>query len=125
MESLFASLTDFGCGSQSVGGAPDDGSFHALLAGEIGVKSLSFLKSKRDSGLFWNSAKRLLKEDTMRYYAIVSIAILATPLTFGLVASAQQGAPGQTVDAKPPRPGLEVPLITPGPGWKPCAHCEN
>ena len=32
---------------------------------------------------------------------------------------AQQPAP--TV----PHPGLEVPLITPGPGWKTCPRCEN
>jgi hypothetical protein len=31
-------------------------------------------------------------------------------------------APSQT---PPPRPGLEVPLVTPGPGWKACPHCEN
>jgi hypothetical protein len=23
------------------------------------------------------------------------------------------------------RPGLEVPLVTPGPGWKTCVRCEN
>ena len=61
----------------------------------------------------------------MRHFVIVSMVITATLLTFRLVASAQQGAPGQTADAKPPRPGLEVPLVTPGPGWKACPHCEN
>jgi hypothetical protein len=86
---------------------------------------LPFLKSKRDSGLFWESATRLPKEDKMRRLVMVSFAILATLLTFGLVASAQQGAAGQATDAKPPRPGLEVPLITPGPSWKACPHCEN
>jgi hypothetical protein len=108
-----------------LGDAPDDGSFHTSLEGEIGVKSLPFLKSERDSGLFWDSAPRLLEEDKMRHFVIVSMVITATLLTFRLVASAQQGAPGQTADAKPPRPGLEVPLVTPGPGWKACPHCEN
>src|SRR5690348_16667927 len=61
----------------------------------------------------------------MRNFAIVSVALVATLLTFGAVSSAQQGAAGQTADAKPPRPGLEVPLVTPGPGWKACPHCEN
>ena len=61
----------------------------------------------------------------MRHFVIVSMVITATLLTFRLVASAQRGAPGQTADAKPPRPGLEVPLVTPGPGWKACPHCEN
>jgi hypothetical protein len=86
---------------------------------------LQFPKSNRVSGLFWDDASRLLKEDKMRNFALVSITGLATLLTLGPVASAQQGAPGQAAEAKPPRPGLEVPLITPGPGWKPCAHCEN
>jgi hypothetical protein len=108
-----------------LGDAPDDGSFHTSLEGEIGVKSLPFLKSEKDSGLFWDSAPRLLEEDKMRHFVIVSMVITATLLTFRLVASAQQGAPGQTADAKPPRPGLEVPLVTPGPGWKACPHCEN
>ena len=60
----------------------------------------------------------------MRNFAIVSIALLAT-LMFRPIAFAQQGAAGQTSDAKPERPGLEVPLVTPGPGWKACPHCEN
>jgi hypothetical protein len=63
--------------------------------------------------------------DNMRNLAIVSIVLLTTLLALTRVASAQQGAPGQTADAKPPKPGLEVPLVTPGPGWKACAHCEN
>jgi hypothetical protein len=61
----------------------------------------------------------------MRKLAIVSIALSASLLTFGAVASAQQGAAGQTRNAPPPKPGLEVPLVTPGPGWKACPHCEN
>jgi hypothetical protein len=65
-----------------------------------------------------------MKEGKMRNFAIVSMALLAT-LTFRPVAFAQQGAAVQANDAKPARPGLEVPLVTPGPGWKACAHCEN
>jgi hypothetical protein len=61
----------------------------------------------------------------MRKLAIVSIALLASLLTFGAVASAQQGAARQSRNAPPPKPGLEVPLVTPGPGWKACPHCEN
>src|SRR5260370_27863062 len=81
-KSLFASQPDFGCGSQAVGSAPDDESFDTSLAGEIGVKSLSHLKSKRLSGLFWDGATRLLKEDRMRNFSIISIEIMPTPLTF-------------------------------------------
>jgi len=61
----------------------------------------------------------------MRNCVISSFVAFATLLTLGPAASAQQAAPGQTAEAKPPRPGLEVPLITPGPGWKACPHCEN
>lgn len=61
----------------------------------------------------------------MRNFAIAAIALLMTLLIPKPVRSAQQGATGQTADAKPPRPGLEVPLVTPGPGWKACPHCEN
>jgi hypothetical protein len=63
--------------------------------------------------------------DKMRTVAIVSLVVLATLLTLARAASAQQGAAGQTAGATPPRPGLEVPLVTPGPGWKACPHCEN
>jgi hypothetical protein len=61
----------------------------------------------------------------MRNFATVGIVLSATLLTLKPVASAQQGAPGQNADANPPRPGLEVPLVTPGPGWKACPRCEN
>jgi hypothetical protein len=61
----------------------------------------------------------------MRKVATVSILLLMTLLILGPFAFAQQGAAGQTTDAKPPRPGLEVPLVTPGPGWQACPHCEN
>ncbi|PYU19772.1 MAG: hypothetical protein DMG30_23260 [Acidobacteria bacterium] len=67
-----------------------------------------------------------MKEDKMRNFATVALVLSATLLTLRPVASAQQGAPpGQNADAKPPRPGLEVPLVTPGPGWKACPRCEN
>jgi len=55
----------------------------------------------------------------MRHFVIVSMVITATLLTFRLVASAQQVAPGQTADAKPPRPGLEVPLVLRGRAGRP------
>jgi hypothetical protein len=61
----------------------------------------------------------------MRNLAILSMLLLATLLTLQPAAFAQRGAPDQTAGAAPPRPGLEVPLVTPGPGWKPCPHCEN
>jgi len=61
----------------------------------------------------------------MRKLVIFSIVLLATPLILEPNASAQQGTPGQNAEANPPRPGLEVPLVTPGPGWKACPHCEN
>jgi len=61
----------------------------------------------------------------MRNLAILSTLLLATLLPLQPAASAQRGAPNQTGGATPPRPGLEVPLVTPGPGWKACPHCEN
>src|SRR5437660_11419004 len=60
--------------------------------------------------------------DKMRKFAIASMALSATLLTGGPVALAQQGNAGKT---PPPKPGLEVPLVTPGPGWKSCPRCEN
>src|SRR5690242_7736832 len=60
--------------------------------------------------------------DKMRKFAIVGMALSATLLTGGPAALAQQGNAGKT---PPPKPGLEVPLVTPGPGWKACPHCEN
>src|SRR5712671_4644896 len=60
----------------------------------------------------------------MRNFAIGSIAVLTALLALGPAASAQQ-APAGNAGAAPPRPGMEVPLITPGPGWKACPHCEN
>jgi hypothetical protein len=60
----------------------------------------------------------------MRNFVIAGI-VLSTPLLIiKPLASAQQPSPQQST-AEHPRPGLEVPLITPGPGWKPCPRCEN
>src|SRR5260370_40880466 len=61
----------------------------------------------------------------MGKFAIVSIVLLATLLAFRPIAPAQPGAAGKTRNAPPPKPGLEVPLVTPGQGWKACPHCEN
>jgi hypothetical protein len=60
----------------------------------------------------------------MRNFAAVDIVLLAMVLTRSPVAYAQQGGPDHAV-SKPPKPGLEVPLVTPGPGWKACPRCEN
>ncbi len=48
----------------------------------------------------------------MRKLVIVGVALLAGLLSPGRVAWAQ-------------KPGLEVPIVTPGPGWKTCPRCEN
>jgi len=48
----------------------------------------------------------------MRHIVVPGFVLLATGLAFGPAAWGQ-------------KPGLEVPLITPGPGWKPCPRCEN
>ncbi len=48
----------------------------------------------------------------MRHIVIPGFVLLAAGLASGSAAWAQ-------------KPGLEVPLITPGPGWKPCPRCEN
>src|ERR1019366_8510395 len=39
------------CGSQTVGGAPDESHFTTLRTGGMGVQSVPFLKSKRNPGL--------------------------------------------------------------------------
>lgn len=48
----------------------------------------------------------------MRNFTIESVVLLAAFLGSGRAAWAQ-------------KPGLEVPLVTPGPGWKTCPRCEN
>jgi hypothetical protein len=48
----------------------------------------------------------------MRNFAIASVVLLATLLGFSPAAFAQ-------------RPGMEIPVVTPGPGWKTCPRCEN
>jgi hypothetical protein len=52
----------------------------------------------------------------MRNFAIVSIALLAVFLMFGRRVSLAQAIRGG---------GLQIPVITPGPGWKTCPRCEN
>ena len=60
----------------------------------------------------------------MRNSALAITVLLATLLALTPGASPQQGGPDQGAP-KGPKPGLEVPLITPGPGWKACPRCEN
>jgi hypothetical protein len=54
----------------------------------------------------------------MRNIAIVSFLLLAAVLAFGPVGLAQR-------TSKVPKPGVEVPLVIPGPGWKACPRCMN
>src|SRR6266699_3552344 len=56
------------------------------------------------------------ESEQMRIFPIVSIVTFPCLLGFGSAALGQ--APGQ-------RPGLEIPLVTPGPGWKSCPRCQN
>jgi hypothetical protein len=60
----------------------------------------------------------------MRNFVIACILLSATLLIVTPIAPAQQPGPQQPT-AEHPRPGLEVPLVVPGPGWKPCPRCEN
>jgi len=55
----------------------------------------------------------------------VSLLVLATLPALAPMAFAQQGAAAQGARPGMPRPGLEVPLVTPGPGWEACPRCEN
>jgi hypothetical protein len=56
----------------------------------------------------------------MRNFAVVGFLSLAALLPFAPSAMAQQATnPGIQ------KPGLEVPVITPGPGWKTCPRCKN
>src|SRR4029077_1802877 len=60
-----------------------------------------------------NSAKS--DERALRHVinsVFVSVLLLAALLAFGPAALAQ-------------KTGLDVPLVTPGPGWKTCPRCEN
>ena len=58
----------------------------------------------------------------MRRIGIKSAVLLAALLaSWGVVRAQGDGqAPGRA-----PKPGLEVPLMIPGPGWKTCPRCEN
>src|SRR5215467_3225116 len=56
----------------------------------------------------------------MRSFAIVSLGVLVAFPAF-----AQAGF-GQRPNVDPNnQPGLEVPIVTPGPGWKACPRCTN
>ena len=60
----------------------------------------------------------------MRISAVLGCALMVFLFKAPPLASAQQGA-SEGTKQPPPRPGLEVPLVTPGAGWKACPHCEN
>jgi hypothetical protein len=55
---------------------------------------------------------RVERSGAMRKFVTAGVLVFAASLVFGPAASAQ-------------KPGMEVPIITPGPGWKPCPRCEN
>lgn len=59
----------------------------------------------------------------MKTHVLLGTVLLPALLALAPGASGQQRAADQ--GTKPPKPGLEVPLVTPGPGWKACAHCKN
>jgi len=61
----------------------------------------------------------------MKNLALLGVVLFATLLILQAAKPAQRGDTGQSAEAKPPKPGLEVPLVTPGPGWKACPHCMN
>ena len=50
--------------------------------------------------------------------AMLAIALIGTVLATGPSVLAQR-------NSKMPKPGVEVPLVTPGPGWKACPRCMN
>lgn len=54
----------------------------------------------------------------MRNFGLGRGVLLATVLGFVPVALCQR-------ESTKPKPGLEVPLVTPGPGWKACPRCLN
>jgi hypothetical protein len=60
----------------------------------------------------------------MRSSAVLSFVVIVSSFLVPRFVSAQQGASDQTKQP-PPRPGLEIPVVTPGPGWKTCPYCEN
>jgi hypothetical protein len=63
-------------------------------------------------GLLWRDSPDEGAVEEMRTFAIFSIVCAAALLGSGQVALAQ-------------KPGLEIPVVTPGPGWKTCPRCEN
>jgi len=61
----------------------------------------------------------------MRSFAIVSLGVLVAFPVFGLAGFAQGGF-GQRPNVNPEnQPGLEVPVVTPGPGWKACPVAQT
>ena len=52
------------------------------------------------------------------------LGILSAVLISGVLGLAPAALP-QRPPATAPKPGLEVPLVTPGPGWKACPRCLN
>ena len=52
------------------------------------------------------------------------LAILSAVLITGVLGLAPAALP-QRPPATAPKPGMEVPLVTPGPGWKACPRCLN
>jgi hypothetical protein len=54
----------------------------------------------------------------MRNIVIITFMLLASLPAFRSVAFAQR-------ESAVPKPGIEVPLVTPGPGWKACPRCIN
>src|SRR5579885_2585617 len=55
----------------------------------------------------------------MRNPGAAAVVLTTTVLGFALTAFTQRPP------ATAPKPGLEVPLVTPGPGWKACPRCLN
>jgi hypothetical protein len=54
----------------------------------------------------------------MRNIVIITFMLSLSLLAFRSVALAQR-------ESKVAKPGVEVPVVTPGPGWKPCPRCLN
>src|SRR5579872_3078265 len=65
----------------------------------------------RDLYGFW-AVRRSSGVKQMRNVSLLGLSLMAASL------GCAQGALAQ-------RPGLEVPILTPGPGWKTCPRCEN
>src|SRR5579871_6344673 len=57
--------------------------------------------------------------ERMRNLGLISAVVVAAVLSFAPAAFSQRPP------ATAPKPGMEVPLVTPGPGWKACPRCLN